>query len=114
METKKQTTIIKRQASVAKVSDILLSAAGQWDAIYDTQLIQKDMLASLKAWMEDCTIGTREIYGERYFAIREGGTEYGTRQEVEQRCKDLGRPVQIIKVIGNGSERAEVRIKFTI
>lgn len=104
---------ITKQMNVNQIENVLNAAAKQWSAIFGCTFVESDMTLSFSDWREDCTLlTTDEIFGERWFAIRENGVEYGCKDNVNLRCLQLGAALQTIKIKGNGTPLAEVTIEF--
>ena len=94
------------QINFSQISEILMQAALGVSAVCGYRVVTSDMVHSLSDLHDKSWVGLKEPY---YIAIREQGTESGSKTECLDRCKGLGYPLVIAKI-----ERADFDFNMTI
>jgi len=102
----------EKEMNVSQIKSFLTAAAAHWASFFDCQWIENDMKKSIEEWLEYYATDGCNIYGEHWFAIREQGVESGCKETVKLRLLQLGKPVQVIKVVGHQNELATVKMKL--
>lgn len=97
------------QIHFSEISEILMKTASGIEAVCGNRYVRTDMIYSLNT-LRDYMYQMQQPF---FIAIRESGTECGTKEECISRCKGLGYPIVIAKVDKNKTWDYDMTIMFT-
>ena len=100
-----------KQINFSQISEILMQASMGVSAVCGYKYVVSDMVISLGSLQHK--IHSDDIKSAFYIAIREQGTEEGSKKNCIERCKGLGYPLVIAKIEADKVCDYNMTIMFT-